>query len=406
MTTPPPVADSAFRRVLFLAAASGWMVVGRGVGLLWMLFLVHAVGLGGYGVYAVAFAGAALLAAPLENIFLVRSVRVDEASFAGERSTRALIGLTLFIGGAVAFPWFFVPALVMLVAGGEMLFNAVKSRALREGRPAVTTRWDAIRQIASIVLAVGVWLVTGQTDDLSVLMLAYLVPYLVVAAISLRLVWGVRPRRPGHLRAQVLLVVDALVTALYLQGDILILGALFGDEVVGAYAIASQLVLAASIIGQLFGQQFTAAMRADADRHPGPPLKLTLLLGAVITLGAVALSVILLLNPSTSDVGGLLLLLAPFAGLRAISNTWVTVLYVRSMDRARVASSAIALGLRALCVAVLILAGVAGGVAAAVAAALAEVLLVACFAVILYRRRRGPIDPADDAAHLVDGRSS
>ncbi|MCJ1688118.1 hypothetical protein [Rathayibacter sp. VKM Ac-2927] len=394
--TGTAAAGQGRRRILALAGASGWMVLGRGSGLAWMLFLVATVGLGDYGLYAMAFAAAAVLAAPSENIFLVRSVRVDAATYAAERSARTLLGLALFALGAMVYAWSFVAGLALLIAGGEMLFNAVKSRALRDGEPMLPTRWDAARQVGSILAAVGLWLLAGRGLPLELLMLAYVLPYLVVAVVAVRGIRGVRPRWPRGARGQLLLVVDAVITALYLQGDILLLGFLLGDEVVGAYAIASQLVLAASIVGQLLGQQYTASLRdAGGRRHGGPPLGLVLGLGAVMALGTAGVGGVLLLDQRTAQVGVLLLVLAPFAGLRSVSNAWVTALYVLGADRRRILGAGAALLLRAACLAIAVLAGVAGGTAAALAAVVGEVLLVGAFAVVLhdsYRRAGGPPD--------------
>ncbi|MCJ1673762.1 hypothetical protein MT355_10905 [Rathayibacter sp. VKM Ac-2929] len=394
--TGTAAAGQGRRRILALAGASGWMVLGRGSGLAWMLFLVATVGLGDYGLYAMAFAAAAVLAAPSENIFLVRSVRVDAATYAAERSARTLLGLALFALGAMVYAWSFVAGLALLIAGGEMLFNAVKSRALRDGEPMLPTRWDAARQVGSILAAVGLWLLAGRGLPLELLMLAYVLPYLVVAVVAVRGIRGVRPRWPRGARGQLLLVVDAVITALYLQGDILLLGLLLGDEVVGAYAIASQLVLAASIVGQLLGQQYTASLRdAGGQRHGGPPLGLVLGLGAVMALGTAGVGGVLLLDQRTAQVGVLLLVLAPFAGLRSVSNAWVTALYVLGADRRRILGAGAALLLRAACLAIAVLAGVAGGTAAALAAVVGEVLLVGAFAVVVhdaYRRAGGPPD--------------
>ena len=394
-------ADQRRRRILSLAGASGWMVLGRGSGLAWMLFLVATVGLGDYGLYAMAFAAAALLAAPSENIFLVRSVRVDAATYAAERSARTLLGFALVALGAAVYAWSFVAGLALLIAGGEMLFNAVKSRALRDGEPMLPTRWDAVRQIASILGAVGLWFLAGERLPLELLMLAYVLPYLVVAVVAVRGIRGVRPRWPRGARGQLLLVGDAVITALYLQGDILLRGLLLGDEIVGAYAIASQLVLAASIVGQLLGQQYTASLREAGGRaHGGPPLGLVLGLGVVMASGTVGVGAVLLLDASTAQVGVLLLVLAPFAGLRTVSNAWVTALYVLGVDRPRILGAGSALLLRAGCLAVAVLAGVAGGTAAAIAAVVGEVLLVAVFAVLVrgsYRRAGLAVDVLEEA---------
>jgi predicted lysophospholipase L1 biosynthesis ABC-type transport system permease subunit len=71
-----------------------------------------------------------------------------------------------------------------------------------------------------------------------------------------------------------------------------------------------------------------------------------------------------------------------------VSNAWVTALYVLGVDRPRILGAGSALLLRAACLAVAVLAGVAGGTAAAIAAVVGEVLLVAVFAVLVRRSYR------------------
>ena len=80
------------RSFLNLGAASAWMIVGRATGMAWTLLILGTLGFGDFGAYASAYALAAILSAPIENIFLVRCVRIGTDQFEGERSTRALSG--------------------------------------------------------------------------------------------------------------------------------------------------------------------------------------------------------------------------------------------------------------------------------------------------------------------------
>ena len=365
------------------------MIAGRFTGLAWTLFLVASLGLGDYGRYATAYALAAILSAPIENIFVVRVVRVSEADYRAERSTRALLGGALVVAGLIIYSWSFIVGFALAVAGFEMLFNAFKSVPLRDGRPGAIMRFDAVRQLCSIALAAGTAILLGDAATLEVVCLVYLSPYLVICMLAVRQSWGYAPRWPRDLRNQGVLVVDALVLSLYLQGDILLLGLLFDQDVVGTYSIASQLALAASTIGQLFGQQFTTRLRETGGHHSaGAPLRMTVLLGVVLSVGAGVLALGLCLFPEYRAVGVVLAVIAPFAGLRAITNTWVTALYVKGVDNARVGWSALALLVRFSIILGLVSFGVSGAVAAAAAAGLAECILVFAY----YRLVSHPAD--------------
>lgn len=372
------------RSFLALGAASAWMVVGRATGMAWTLLLIGTLGFGDFGAYASAYALAAILSAPIENIFLVRCVRVGPGQFEGERSARALIGAALVAAGALVYAFSFFVGFALLVAGAEMVFNAYKSVAMREGRPHAIMRVDAIRQVSSIALAAGYLLLAGDAATLEIACLVYLAPYLVVFAITARLCAGHALRSPGTWREHGTLVVDALVLSLYLQGDILLLGLLADDHVVGVYSFASQLALAASTVGQLYGQQFAAAMRERPhDPLAGPPLRPTLLLGVVIVVGTVAVAIVLLFVPSYREMALTLLVIAPFAGMRSITNTWVTALYVRGADVGRIRANALALALRLAVLLLLVAWHLDGAVAAAIAAVIGEGLLVTLFAPLM-----------------------
>lgn len=368
------------RSFLNLGAASAWMIVGRATGMAWTLLILGTLGFGDFGAYASAYALAAILSAPIENIFLVRCVRIGTDQFEGERSTRALIGAVLVAAGALVYAFSFFVGFALLIAGAEMIFNAYKSVAMREGRPHAIMRVDAIRQVSSIALAAGYLLAAGDTATLELACLVYLVPYLVVFAITARMCVGHGLRSPGSWREHGTLVVDALVLSLYLQGDILLLGLVADDHVVGVYSFASQLSLAASTVGQLYGQQFAAAMRErPADPLAMPPLRPTLALGGVITVGAVCLALVLLLIPDYREMAITLLVIAPFAGMRSITNTWVTALYVRGVDIGRIRANALALALRLAVLLLLVAWHVDGAVSAALAAVIGEGLLVSLF---------------------------
>ena len=115
--------------------AAMWTYGGRGIGLLWTLILIAKLGIGGYGQYAMAFALAAIAAAPVDNPFSVRAIRESESRFLSERSGRVLVGLTAMAAGVALIPVNYLAWFALLVGGGEIVFNAYKSRAFRDGDP-------------------------------------------------------------------------------------------------------------------------------------------------------------------------------------------------------------------------------------------------------------------------------
>lgn len=368
------------RSFLTLGAASAWMVVGRGSGLIWTLLLISSLGIEDYGVYAGSYALAAILSAPIENIFVVRCVRVGDDEFVAERSLRTRLGVLLVAFGAAAYAFSFFVGFALIVAGSEMVFNAYKSSRLRDGRPAAIMRIDAIRQVASIAIASTYLLVAREDATLSLTCLCYLAPYIAVFALALPLA-APRASQIRAWRGDIVLMIDALVLSVYLQGDILLLGMIAGDDVVGLYSFASQVALAASTVGQLYGQQFAASLRhARGHTSAGASLKATLLLGLCISVGVVVVAVVAHLTPGYDKFFVVLLMMAPFAGIRTITNVWVTALHVKATDRPRIVWSAVALGARILVLLGLVVCGVSGAIAAALAATIGEVILAIFFA--------------------------
>ncbi|RFA08317.1 hypothetical protein B7R54_03070 [Subtercola boreus] len=363
------------------------MIAGRGVGFLWTILLLSALGLGDYGIYATACAFAAIISAPLENVFVVRSVRVDTAEYERERSTRLLLGVLLIVAGVVLYPFTLTLAFALVFAGGEMVFNAYKSLPLRNGQPAAVMRLDALRQFSSIGAATIYLFAAGESATLPVALALYLAPYAVVLVLSAVRCWGTLPAVPGGLRENVLLLGDAFIISLYLQGDIVLLGILSSDETVGAYSVASQIALALSVLGQLYAQSFNVRLReSHGDPAAGPRPKFLLGLAAFFALGSFVVGVLLILVGWHSEIGVVLLVMSLFAGLRTIDNAWTTVLYIQHRDGPRIAHAGIALALKFAGILLLILAaGWPAALAAAVAAVLAEAYLCLLYTRLVHR---------------------
>lgn len=368
--------------------ASGWVIAGRLVGLGWTLTLLTRVGVSDYGSYAMGFALAAIVAAPLDNVFYVRSLRVEQALYARERSARALCGGVVFVLGAALFVPTFLVGFALLVAGGEILFNALKSEHLRAGHPQRAVRLDLARQGASIAIGAGYLFLTPQ-PQLAVAAALYLTPYLVVAVAAIRCLGGTAPRLHSSPRETMLLVADALGLGLYLQGDILILGLVASSALAGVYSIASLIALAAVSVAQLFAQTYAERLRVAHGAPSAGPAP-ALWVGVCVVLGAGVAAIagsVAVVRPGEAVIP-VLLVMSVFAALRSGSTILTSFLYVQQRDGHRVLIG----GLAAIAKLALILVvagplGPLGAVGTAAVAVAVELVIVTRFARLVYSWR-------------------
>lgn len=357
--------------------AAAWVAGGRFLGLGWTLAVIATLGIADYGVYAMAFALASLIAAPLDNAFLIRSMRESESRFKAERTTRALVGLILLIIGLAIFAQFFVAGFALAVAGSEMVFNAYKSRALRDGHPNVVMRLDTTRQTASI-LAASAYLffspaILGQPPSLEVACLIYLWPYAVVVVLSALTMSTTRPGIPGRPRELVVFWLDAFIIAAHMQGDILLLGMLVDSTITGYYSVASVLAAAVASVGQMYAQTFHEALReAKGNPAAGPGRKAVLFLATGLSLLVFVTGLVLLLTDLAPEVAVALMVLSLFVAVRFKSLIATTLLYLQGKDRQRVAGGFVAAVLKLALVAVM--AVPLGATGAAIAAVAAEIV--------------------------------
>lgn len=363
--------------------ASGWVLGGRVMGLLWTALLIFSLGLGDYGAYAIAYAISAIIAAPLDNIFLVRSLRVSDETFRSERATRVWVGAALLIVGCAVFLPSFIVGFAFIVAGGEILFNSVKSSFLRDGHPNVVMRYDAIRQAASVAIAAA-YLFTVPDPRLEMTVALYSIPYVVVLVMAILQARGSRAAVPGSLREMLLLWFDAMALALYLQGDVLLLGILTNDEVAGAYSLASVVALAASAFAQMFVHTYHERLRsAGGNPGAGPKPAITVVIslllgGAVLVVGLVAMAL-----GNQENVGAVLVTMSFFVVLRSTSLVLTTILYVQHRDGHRVAAGWIAGAVKLGLLTLLAFAGL-GALGAAFASIAAELVLVIWYSRVVY----------------------
>ena len=367
--------------------ASSWVVAGRLIGLAWTVSLLIRLGVSEYGVYAMAFALAAIVAAPIDNLFHVRSLRIDDGLYVRERSARALVGGIILIAGLALYLPVFVVGFALIVAGGEILFSSLKSDALRSGHPQRSVRLDVARQAASIVLGAS-YLYWSTDPQLIVAAGLYLLPYVGVGVIAGLRAIRARPALLGSRRELTLLLLDALGLALYLQGDILVLGLVAGSEVAGIYSIASVIALAASSVAQVFVQTYNERMRlAGGDPAAGPRRTLWFTVTVVLGIGVAVIAGLVWLFQPSEPIVPVLLVMSVFAVLRSVSIILTSFLYVQHRDGHRVLAGGVAAVVKlTLIVAV---GPILGALGAAFAAVLVELMVAIWFYRVVYAWRPG-----------------
>ncbi|KZF09500.1 MAG: polysaccharide biosynthesis C-terminal domain-containing protein [Rhodococcus sp. (in: high G+C Gram-positive bacteria)] len=362
--------------------AALWTYGGRGIGLLWTVALIAQLGIADYGQYAMAFALAAIIAAPLDHPFGVRSIRIDEPDYLAERTTRALLGGALIVLGLCVIEVSYIAWFALVVAGGEMAFNAFKSRALRDGHPDVTQRMDTARQTSSIVLA-SAYLFLVAEPTLLVASLLYVSPYLVIAVAALVQAKVARPAIPGSWREMSLLFSENLANAVYIQGDVLLLGYLTDSTIAGYYSVASVTAWAVAFIGQSFGHTFHEKLRdAGGLVSAGPALGHTVVLasaaGSLLLLSGIGL----FFTSAPSEIAGALVVMSFFVVMRVMNYVFTTILYLQHRDRTRVLAAATLAPLKMVLILCLFPLGAVG---AAIASVVTDAVLLVWFTRALYR---------------------
>jgi O-antigen/teichoic acid export membrane protein len=373
----------ARRNVIGGAAAAGWVIGGRLIGLGWTALLVARLDVADYGVYAIAFAVAAIVAVPVDNLFHVRAVRVDDDAFRHERAGRALTGIVIALVGAALFAPSLIAGFALVVAGGEIAFNALKSGSLRAGRPQRTTAWDLARQVASIALG-GIALLASAHPQLGTATALYAAPYAAVLVLAAVRCLRVRPRIGGTWRERGLLALEALGLGAYLQGDVVVVGLVAGSATAGLYSLGSLVALAAASLSQVFAQTYTDDLRRHGGAPDAGPSRASMA-GVALVLGAgvAALAGIAAVVPAGRELAAVLAVMALFAALRSGSTMLTSLLYAQHRDGHRVAASCAAAVVKvgALC----LLAPAGGAVVAAVVVTLVEVGVLAWFAAVALR---------------------
>lgn len=375
------------------AVATSWNYSGRLVGLGWTALLISKMGIGEYGQYAIGIAAAALINAAVDNAFYVRSLRIDDSRFEGERCSRVLVGLVLAVLGVATFPANFVAGFAIIIAAGELFFNTFKSQYMRVGRPDVALRFDAFRQFVSIGLAAA-YLMLAVEPELSVAVALYVLPYSAVMICCLRYVPGRKPLQPGDLRQIALLSTEALAAAIYAQGDLLVVGLVAGDEVTGYYSVALVTALAVSTIGQHYATTFVERLRDSGGAlncAPGPAnvLRVALTTGCSI----LAVGVGILLWGRADQLAHVMIIMSVWVAARTIQHTYIVVLFAQHRDALRVRATATA----AVSKLVLLFPAVHffGAYGAATTAVVCEITMVLVYHHMIYGHRGARFDTSE-----------
>lgn len=383
--TAPP---SGQRNVIKAVVAAGWAYGGRAAGLLWTVVVVAHLGVGSYGQYAMGFALGAILAAPLDNPFNVRAIRESHDRFLTERASRALLGVLLMVIGAACIPMSYLAWFALVVGGGEIVFNAVKSGALRDGHPDKVMRLDTIRQVSSIVLGAG-YLFVVDDPNLSVASGLYALPYVVVACWGLTLVPGHRLGVPGSPRLIAILFAEHLANAAYMQGDVLLLGALTNHDVAGYFAIASTVGWAAAQLGMALGNTYHEPLRAAGGAlHAGPPATHIAAVSAVTSASVIGAGLVMLATPVSDQLSWSLVIIGVFVAMRVVNFVLMTVLYVQRRDIVRSVAAGVLAPVKLLLVFAL---ASWGSIGASIASVVTDAVLLVIYVVAVRRALPTPV---------------
>lgn len=362
-----------------------WIYGTRGLGLLWATALIGHLGISDYGLYGMAVALNAIVGPSLDNPFSVRAIRETEERFVAERTARFLLGVSLITAGLLLLTISYVAGFGIIVAGGEITLNVLKSRVARDGHPHLFWRMDTARQVTGVGIGTA-YLFLAPDPSLLVASLLYCTPYVVIVALAARVVRGHRPALPGSPRLMAALVGELLGTALYLQGDVLLLGALTNSTTVGYYTLTWVVCAAVAAAGQSFGMSFHEKLRnAEGDVAAGPRLRVTLTLAAAGGALVFVVGVVMLLWPAPRELAEAMMIMSIFAALRVVVSVFQVILTTQRRDLFRLGAAFALVPVKFGLVAAL---SFAGAVGAAISTSITDALLLICFSLALYRRPR------------------
>jgi O-antigen/teichoic acid export membrane protein len=362
-----------------------WIYGGRGLGLLWTLVMIHQLGVDDYGQYGMAVALNAIVGPSLDNSFSVRAIRESEERFLRERVTRFLVALTLITLGVILVGEIYFIGFGLIVAGGEIALNVVKSRSARDGHPDRVYRMDTARQFTGIAMGTA-YLYLAPEPTLLTASLAYCTPYGVIIVLAVFAAGRHRPGLPGPPRLMAALTGEMLGTAAYLQGDVLLLGALTNSTTVGYYTLTWVAAAAVAAAGQSFGMTYHEPLReADGDLSAAPPLRNTLGISAIGGTLIFLIGVGLLISPAPTELAVAMMVMSGFAALRIVVSVFQVILYTQRRDVMRLTAAIALVPFKLGLLAVL---SFLGAVGAAISSTITDAVLLAVFTYALYWQRK------------------
>lgn len=375
--------------------ASAWMYATRALAFGWALVLVNTFGISGYGIYAFAFAAAAMVALPLDSYFLVRAPRVIDSLFPRERSTRTLVGLALLISGCACWPGSFVLGFALSKAGIDNVFNASRSHLIRRGEPDLAQRADASRQIIGMVGGT-VYVFVAEAPSLEIAGLIYLLGCLIPVAPKVRTLLTAKPVGPERTRNTAAILVESIGGVAYVQGDVLLLAALASSSAAGYYSLGTMVVWSLAALGQMYGYTFHESLRrAGGRRTAGPPLAVGLVLATFMSVCMLIGGVGLMLLGADRAFWLIFLLLAPVAFLRTLSSMSSVVLIMQHRDRFRMVVTILCVTLKLALIAAV--SSRHGGPGAAVAFIISDILMASAYTWAVFSgpgyTYREPVEP-------------
>ena len=384
----PEAAAGGSRNLVKTIVGVVFMYGSRGFGLLLTLALIGKLSIADYGLYALALTFATILGPPIDNPWSVRAVRESDEEFARERASRYLLGATFMIAGAAFIPVSYFVWFGFVVAGGEIVFNVIKSQNNRDGHPDRVWRYDATRQTSSVLLTCA-YLFGVHDPGLITASLLYCAPYFVILVLAGFAAWGHRPAMPGPVRQMAILIGEmGIGTALYLQGDVLLLGWLTNATEVGYYNISLMVATALAGIGQAFAMTYHEPLReSGGDLSKGPKLRTTILLATIVGSIVLITGIVMLFTSVPAPMAESMIIMAGFAFLRTVICVFQVVLYTQRRDRLRFGAAVVLVPVKLALLAVLVWLGL-GAVAAATATTVADAILLAIFAGALYWKRK------------------
>lgn len=364
-----------------------WIYGGRGVGLLWTLILVQRLGVSEYGLYAMATVLNGIVGNTVDNAFAVRAIRESEEHFLRERTTRYLIAVGLVAVGAATFDVNYVIGFGLMVAGGEIALNVVKSRSARDGHPDKVYRLDTARQFTSAGIG-AVYLYTSAHPTLTHASLLYCTPYVLILLVGARLAVGHRPAPPGPPRLIAALTGEMLGTTLYLGGDVLLLGTLVDTKAAGYYQLAWVVAAAVAAAGQSFGMTYHEPLReSGGDLSAAPPLRNILRMAALGGSLLLVIGICLFAFGAPAQLATTMMIMGGFAALRICIFVLQVILYTQRRDVFRLTIAVGLVPVKLGMVAALATLTPLGAVGAAIAATVADAIMLAGFTWAVYRPR-------------------